>query len=601
MAAADLEQYQAGSTSAHQDMDWVGSPRSLRVLFLVSAHGGLSQAAEVALSDLGHQVTVRVVASAQQMQAAVDEHDPDLIACPMLTTMIPEQIWSKRRCLIVHPGPVGDRGPSSIDWAIEDGLPEWGVTVLQANGELDAGTVWATRTFTRRSPTKSGLYRHEVRRAAVEALVETVTRIAHGQHTPPARAAALAAGRGAAASITGRPRPLMRQDTRRIDWSRDPTDVVLRKIRAADSRPGVLDRIGPNQFHLYGAHPEATLHGEPGQIIAQRHGAVCRATVDGAVWITHLKQRAGAGRSHIKLPAVTALALAATPVRVPEISAPFVAGPAAADTYREIRYVEDGGVGYLHFDFYNGAMNTDQCQRLLDAYRYARSRRTTRVIVLMGGRDFFCTGIHLNVIEASADPAGESWQNLNAINDVVHDIITTNTHYLIAALRGDTAAGGVPLALAADRVVARTGIVLNPYYQHMGGLYGSEYWTYLLPRRVGPRMTQRLTSAPFTPISAHRATHIGLLDASFGATAEEFQAQVTIQATRVAHDPDLHHLLNVKRRQRTLDERAKPLHRYRRDELARSRECFYGPDQRYHQARRQFTRTHPHTPAATPA
>ena len=59
------------------------------------------------------------------------------------------------------------------------------------------------------------------------------------------------------------------------------------------------------------------------------------------------------------------------------------------------------------------------------------------------------------------------------------------TSYLGAA--GDTAAGGVPLALAADHVVARDDVVLNPYYQHMGGLYGSEYWTYLLPRRVGPR------------------------------------------------------------------------------------------------------------------
>ena len=35
--------------------------------------------------------------------------------------------------------------------------------------------------------------------------------------------------------------------------------------------------------------------------------------------------------------------------------------------------------------------------------------------------------------------------------------------------------------------MAREDVVLNPYYRHMGGLYGSEYWTYLLPRRVGAR------------------------------------------------------------------------------------------------------------------
>ena len=103
----------------------------------------------------------------------------------------------------------------------------------------------------------------------------------------------------------------------------------------------------------------------------------------------------------------------------------------------------------------------------------------------MGGSDFFSNGIHLNVIEAADDPAAESWRNLVAIDDLVREIIDTDSHLVLSALAGDAAAGGVPLALAADYVVAREDVVLNPYYGHMGGLYGSEYWTYLLPRRVG--------------------------------------------------------------------------------------------------------------------
>ena len=102
---------------------------SLRILFLVSSHNGLSQRALVALTELGHEVTVAVVESAAAMKAAVDEHQPELIVCPFLKTMIPESIWAEHRCLIVHPGPVGDRGPSSLDWAIELGAREWGVTL----------------------------------------------------------------------------------------------------------------------------------------------------------------------------------------------------------------------------------------------------------------------------------------------------------------------------------------------------------------------------------------------------------------------------------------------------------------------------------------
>ena len=272
----------------------VGSTtRALRVLFLVSAHGSLSQAAQVAFTDLGHEVEVSVGDSPESMQAAALAHDPDLIVCPMLKRMIPEAVWSRYRCLIVHPGPVGDRGPSSIDWAIHLDQSTWGVTVLEANDEFDAGPVWATRSFELRSTTKSGLYRHEVRRAAIDALVEAVTKIAHGQETPGVI-------EPSGFAVAGQARPLMRQETRMIDWSTDPTDVVLRKIRAAEGQPGVLDRIGSTEFHLFGAHRERTLRGTPGQVIAQRNGAICRATLDGAVWISHLKQRRTPTRTFLK-------------------------------------------------------------------------------------------------------------------------------------------------------------------------------------------------------------------------------------------------------------------------------------------------------------
>ena len=267
---------------------------------------------------------------------------------------------------------------------------------------------------------------------------------------------------------------------------------MVRKIRAAEGHPGVLDTIEGTEFHLFGVHHERALRGRAGEIIAQRTGAICRATVDGAVWITHLKRRDTPTETFFKLPATRALALARPEFDAPEIPRAHRRAAAGGHTFREIAYEEHAGVGYLHFDFYNGAMSTEQCRRLHEAYLFARSRRQTKVIALMGGSDFFSNGIHLNVIEAADDPAAESWSNLRAIDDLVREIIETDSHVVLSALGGDAAAGGVPFALAADHVVAREDVVLNPYYQHMGGLYGSEYWTYLLPRRVGAELTARL-------------------------------------------------------------------------------------------------------------
>jgi putative two-component system hydrogenase maturation factor HypX/HoxX len=558
-----------------------GRQRPLHILFLVSAHNSLSQRAQIELIEKGHHVTVAVVDSAPAMETAVAEHEPDLIACPFLKKMIPESIWSRHCCLIVHPGPLGDRGPSSLDWAIELGMDEWGVTVLEASGDVDGGDVWATREFHPRADAgKSSLYRHEVRRAAVEALAEAIEKVVAGD-------ASAERVREDDPRLPGRPRPLMTQDVRAIDWCSDSAATVVRKIRAAEGHPGVLDVIAGAEFFLFGAHRERALRGLPGEVIARRTGAICRATVDGAVWITHLKQRDDE-RGSFKLPATRALALAGIELGLPEIPAPVDLQLPAGHTFSEIAYEEAAGVGYLHFDFYNGAMSTDQCMRLQEAYLFARSRRHTKVLALMGGADFFSNGIHLNVIEAADDPAAESWRNLNAINDLVRAIVETDSHIVVSALSGDAAAGGVPLALAADYVVAREDVVLNPYYQHMGGLYGSEYWTYLLPRRVGAEVADRLTSAPFTALGTRQAVEIGLLDDAFGAGVDAFRDGVRCIGERLALETHVDRWLEKKRRRRVRDEQIKPLAAYRREELARSHACFFGEDNSYHEVRRRF-------------
>ena len=356
-------------------------------------------------------------------------------------------------------------------------MSEWGVTVLLANGEFDAGEALATREFRMREAGKASLYRHEVRHAAIEALLDAVGQIVDDEGRDERRPEP---------SPIGRARPLMSQSVRAIDWRADSTDTVIRKIRAGEGHPGVLDAIDGREFHLFGAHRERILHGRPGEMIAQRDGARVprhgrRSGVD------HASQAAGHAHPAVFQVAGHAGARAGgyRARRASRSTLPLDARLPADDTYREIAYEEQAGVGYLRFEFYNGAMSTEQCVRLRDAYAHARSRRDTGVIVLLGGDDYFSNGIHLNVAEAAEDPGAESWRNLAAIDDLVRDIVETDSHLVISALAGDAAAGGVPLALAADYVVGREDIVLNPYYGHMGGLYGSEYWTYLLPRRVG--------------------------------------------------------------------------------------------------------------------
>jgi putative two-component system hydrogenase maturation factor HypX/HoxX len=427
-----------------------------------------------------------------------------------------------------------------------------------------------------REVAKGSVYRNEVTAAAVQALLATLARM----EDPSFRPAPLDC---AAPGVRGRLRPLMRQADRAIDWSRDESATVLAKIHAADGVPGVLDEACGMSVYLHDAHPEGALRGgRPGDVIARRDGAILRATVDGAVWIGHLRRKSD-GEPTLKLPAT--MVLDEHLDGVPEVPAALW-DETSERTYRELRYEEADGVGYIHFDFYNGAMSTRQCERLAEAIRFARTR-PTRVIALLGGADFWSNGIHLNVIEASPTPADESWANINAIDDVALEILACERHLTVAAMQGNAGAGGVFLALAADRVLARRGVVLNPHYKGMGNLYGSEYWTYLLPQRVGAKRAAEITGNRL-PIGAPQAALLGLIDEAHGDDVPAFVAHVRHLAAGLAAAPDWSARVDAKRARRAADEAEKPLAAYRAEELARMKLNFYGFDPSYHVARYHF-------------
>ncbi|MGY1399110.1 enoyl-CoA hydratase-related protein [Streptomyces sp. SS10] len=572
------------------------------IMLVASAFNSLSQRVFAELSDRGHRVDV-VLAShgADAVRAAVSESRPELIIAPMLKTALPDEVWREHTCLIVHPGPPGDRGPSALDWAIAEDASHWGVTVLEAGAAMDAGDVWAAESFAVPPVGKSDLYRNEVSDAAMAAVLLAVQRYADGSFKPSPQ-------KGPAIRVVWQ--DFFRQERRRIDWENDSTETVLRSLRAADSQPGVLDELLGREVFLHGGAPEDQLRGRPGDLLATRDGAVCRATRDGAVWILELRPRKSSGDpSPFRRPAASVLASSPAspgtttgsergcpprsgdrPAGLPEVTAPLELPP-ERKTWTDIRYRCRGDVGFLAFSFPGGAMSTSHCHRLLAAYRYALTRPTS-VLVLGGSRDFFSNGIHLNVIEASADPAGESWANLNAMNDLVEAVLRTTDRLVVAALGGNAAAGGVMLALAADEVWCRDGAVLNPHYRRMG-LYGSEYWTYSLPRRVGSEEAQRLTTDA-VPVSAASAARIGLVDRLVPAPVREFPDEVERMAAALAADPGLGRRIAVKAAARRTDEARRPLAEYRRAELARMHAVFFDPHAPYHALRSAFVRKLPH-------
>ncbi|WP_236717989.1 hydrogenase maturation protein [Actinoplanes sp. TFC3] len=560
----------------------------MRVLLLVSAFNGLSQRVWCALREAGHDVGVQLATNPRDMIDAVHAAEPELILCPFLKDRVPAEIWQHFRTVIIHPGPAGDRGPSSLDWAITEAASSWGVTALQAVEQMDAGPIWATRTFPMplTAPRKSSLYNGPVADAAMECVFEVLAKAADPGFEPTPATEMTIEVRGA------RPRPAMKQADRAFEWSA-PTDHIVRRVRAADGAPGVRTQLADLEVFAYDAHPGLARGARPGALLARRQGAVLVATGDGSVWLGHLRAADGV----FKLPATSLLGSRSVGSGGSGSLGPRSGGsrlrdvpnsplPAGTDTegpsYRQIRYRRTGAVGWLAFDFYNGAMSAGHCRRLLAAFQHAAGQ-DTRVLVLRGGTDVFSNGIHLNAIEAATDSAGSAWANIKAINNICRELITCTRQVVISAYAGSAGAGGVMLGLGADIVAARDGIVLNPYYDM--GLYGSELHTFTLPRRVGATTAQRLIDDKL-PVSAQQARSLGLVDEVGPRHPEAFAEWLTALAMRHADARDARHLQTAKAR-RLAGERV-PLDVYEIRELAEMSSDMYGDRSGFAAARRAF-------------
>ena len=369
----------------------------------------------------------------------------------------------------------------------------------------------------------------------------------------------------------------------------------------------MLDALFNQPCRLFDAHPAsasvvATFStSEPGAVLARRGPALLRRTADGAIWIGHVRQEETtptqtAGAGVLKLAATRVFAVQAA--ALPELPVPLMRDEQEWDELRYREFGPDGArVGWLEFEFHNGAMSERQCYRLRDAVRWVRTR-PTQVLVLAGGQEFFSNGIHLHDIEAAQRVAGDSaadasMRNINAMNDAALELLTLTDRITVAALHGNAGAGGCFLALAADVVWAHEGVVLNPHYKNMGNLYGSEYWTYSLPRRIGEAASRALMQERL-PLTADAAVSRGLLDASFGQGAQNFGEQVQERALALAAAHNLAQSLAKKQAQRGQDEAHKPLAHYRAEELQRMHRNFYGFDPSYHVARHHFVYRKPH-------
>ncbi len=532
----------------------------MKILLLVSAFNSLTQRVYCFLKQSGHVVSVQFSIDDKSMENAVEEFKPKIIFSPYLIKKVPKSIWQKIPVIVIHPGPLGDRGASSLDWAIFSDETIWGVTAIQANNEMDAGDIWATQNFNMRKSSKASHYRKEVSDIALSLVAEVLKKFSSANFTPNPQINL----NDIQSSLT--------QKNRYIDWNKDKVVNIIRKINSSDSNPGVKDEILGVDCYLYGVHYEAILKGNPKEILAKRDGAICLGCVDGAVWISHLKEP-----NRFKLPATYVLKEKLKGVN--ELRIPLYVEP-NLETFKEITFEKQGRIGYLGFDFYNGAMSSQQCIRL--KYSVETLSEEVEILVLKGGENFFSNGIHLTMLEDSKKQGEDGWSNINAMNNLIKAILFCDK-VTVASFGTNAGAGGVFLGLACDFVVARESIVLNPHYKTMG-LSGSEYHTYSLPKRVGHSLANKILDDAL-PIGTKKAKEINLVDEVL--PNKEYENHLKKFCGELLSNEDAYYDF-IDEKSDILEREEKIIHNCKENELKKMHPEFWDRTSEFHKLRADF-------------
>jgi methionyl-tRNA formyltransferase len=171
------------------------------------------------------------------------ELQPDLMVVVAYGQILPQSILDLPRhgCLNVHTSLLPKyRGAAPIQWAIADGEPETGVTIMQMDAGLDTGAILSTRRTPILPTDDSQILHDRLAQLGAELLAATIPDYVAGKILPQPQPAD---GSTYAAKI--------KKEDGRIDWKR-PAVQIWNRLRAFTPWPGAFTSWS-SSFSLSGA------------------------------------------------------------------------------------------------------------------------------------------------------------------------------------------------------------------------------------------------------------------------------------------------------------------------------------------------------------
>lgn len=224
----------------------------------------------------------------EEFIAAVRALQPDLMVVAAYGQILPQALLDVPRlgCLNVHTSLLPKyRGAAPIQWAILDGEPETGVTIMKMDAGLDTGPMLSTVRTTIVPEDNAQTLHDRLALLGGELLVKTIPDYAAGRIVPtpqPAEGASYA-------------RKISKEDGL-IDWAQ-PAPVLWNRVRGFTPWPGAYTHLktdgAARLLKLWHAEVEPTLSGQPGEILRADKNGVVVACGEQALRVTQLQREGG--------------------------------------------------------------------------------------------------------------------------------------------------------------------------------------------------------------------------------------------------------------------------------------------------------------------
>lgn len=176
----------------------------------------------------------------------------------------------------LHPSLLPElRGAAPIEWAIINGLPRTGVTIMQMNAGMDAGPILHQIPEELPPDITGGELSAHLSEVGAQALIEALLLLERGTVQPRPQDEARATHA-----------PKLTRETARVDWT-SGAERVARLIRGLDPKPGAWTDLDGQAVKLFGAAADGG-RGTPGEVL-QADTKLRIAAGDGAVTVEEVQ------------------------------------------------------------------------------------------------------------------------------------------------------------------------------------------------------------------------------------------------------------------------------------------------------------------------